>query len=195
MDSTQKKIIAAFVVVAVFILLIVNLGSDHKEKPAAKPSNKTETAVQENDQENANELEQTEDNSSAPQSERLTDKEKKDSKKLAIDFVEAYASWDAKKPVANVEAAKPFMSKEMYKEYKASPERGTLTHQKVIPRDFHITETSNDDTSEIRWNVIMTGKEEDIDGKKSDIENWYLVVMKRIDGKLKVVNVGVNIPT
>ncbi|MFS2173452.1 hypothetical protein [Priestia megaterium] len=190
MSVQQKKMLVFLSVVVFFGIMISSFLS--KEEPASSQGEKlapSSESVQKEDapstQNNENPYDQTQ---------RNTKEDLQSTKEIAKEFVKAFASFDAKNPSEHIEKAKPYMSEDMYKNYKEQKERGTLTYDKVVPKNLETTEVSNDNTDVIQWNVIMQGEVYDVDGNAEQEEDWYLVTLEKQEAGYKVVGVRVNVP-
>lgn len=194
MSVQQKKWITIAVFTALAIVFTFAFFFDNNKPPSPQ---KKEVVTKSSSSQPIAESETTsmEESEMAPtQMERLSENEVAQSKELALNFVKAYAAFDAANPTQHIERAKPFMKEEMYHGYMKKHERGTLTRAKVLPETFEITNVSNDNPELIQWNVVMRGKALDQEGNERPEEDWYLVTMKKESGELKVVGVRVNLP-
>lgn len=189
--SVQQKKMLVFLSVVVFLGIMISSFLS-KEKTASsqgeKPAPSSESVQKEGappTQNNENPYDQTQ---------RNTKEDLQSTKEIAKEFVTAFASFDAKNPSEHIEKAKPYMSEDMYENYKEQKERGTLTYDKVVPKNLKTTEVSNDNTDVIQWNVIMQGDVYDVDGNAEQEEDWYLVTLEKQEAGYKVVGVRVNVP-
>jgi len=191
MSVLQKKMLV-FLSVIVFLGIMIS-SFIAKEKPASSSQEEKQAPSSESVQE---EKETTTKDNENPydQTQRNTKEDLQSTKEIATEFVRAFASFNGKNPSEHIEKAKPYMSEEMYQNYKAQKERGTLTYDKVVPETLETTEVSHDDPDVIRWNVVMQGKVYDVEGKAEPEEDWYLVTLKKQDDGYKVVGVLVNVP-
>ncbi|MED3954707.1 hypothetical protein P4603_21700 [Priestia aryabhattai] len=181
MSVQQKKMLVFLSVVVFFGIMISSFLS--KEKPTSSESVQKEDAPP--TQNNENPYDQTQ---------RNTKEDLQSTKEIAKEFVKAFASFNAKNPSEHIEKAKPYMSEDMYENYKEQKERGTLTYDKVVPKNLETTEVSNDNTDVIQWNVIMQGDVYHVDGNAEPEEDWYLVTLEKQEAGYKVVGVRVNVP-
>lgn len=189
--SVQQKKMLVFLSVVVFLGIMIS-SFISKEKPASSQGEKQAPSSESVQQEKE---EATEDNKNPyDQTQRNTKEDLQSTKEIAKEFVKAFANFDAKNPSEHIEKAKPYMSEEMYKNYKEQKERGTLTYDKVVPKNLETTEVSNDNTDVIQWNVIMQGEVYDVDGNAEQEEDWYLVTLEKQEAGYKVVGVRVNVP-
>ncbi|RFB33504.1 hypothetical protein DZB86_27205 [Bacillus sp. RC] len=190
--SVQQKKMLVFLSVIVFLGIMIS-SFIAKEKPASSSQEEEQAPSSESVQE---EKETTTKDNENPydQTQRNTKEDLQSTKEIATEFVRAFASFNGKNPSEHIEKAKPYMSDEMYQNYKNQKERGTLTYDKVVPETLETTEVSNDDPDVIQWNVIMQGKVYDVEGKSEPEEDWYLVTLKKQDNGYKVVGVRVNLP-
>jgi hypothetical protein len=190
--SVQQKKMLVFLSVIVFLGIMIS-SFIAKEKPASSSQEEKQAPSSESIQE---EKETTTKDNENPydQTQRNTKEDLQSTKEIATEFVRAFASFNGKNPSEHIEKAKPYMSEEMYENYKAQKERGTLTYDKVVPETLQTTEVSNDDPNVIQWNVVMQGKVYDVEGNSEPEEDWYLVTLEKQDNGYKVVGVRVNLP-
>lgn len=188
--SVQQKKMLVFLSVVVFLGIIISSFLS-KEEPASSQREKqapSSESVQKEDapptQNNENPYDQTQ---------RNTKEDLQSTKEIAKEFVKAFASFNAKNPSEHIERAKPYMSENMYENYKEQKERGTLTYDKVVPKNLETTEVSNNNTDVIQWNVIMQGDVYDVNGNSEPEEDWYLVTLEKQEAEYKVVGVRVNV--
>ncbi|QSX23962.1 hypothetical protein [Priestia megaterium] len=190
--SVQQKKMLVFLSVIVFLGIMIS-SFVSKEKPASSSQEEKQAPSSESVQEEKEAT--TEDNENPyDQTQRNTKEDLQSTKEIATEFVRAFASFNGKNPSEHIEKAKPYMSEEMYENYKAQKERGTLTYDKVVPENLETTEVSNDNADVIQWNVIMQGKVYDVEGNSEPEEDWYLVTLEKQDNGYKVVGVRVNLP-
>ncbi|MED4116343.1 hypothetical protein [Priestia megaterium] len=190
--SVQQKKMLVFLSIIVFLGIMIS-SFVSKEKPASSSQEEKQAPSSESVQE---EKEATTKDNENPydQTQRNTKEDLQSTKEIATEFVGAFASFNGKNPSEHIEKAKPYMSEEMYENYKAQKERGTLTYDKVVPENLETTEVSNDNADVIQWNVIMQGKVYDVEGNVEPEEDWYLVTLEKQDNGYKVVGVRVNLP-
>ncbi|MFD0084691.1 hypothetical protein [Priestia megaterium] len=190
--SVQQKKMLVFLSVIVFLGIMIS-SFIAKEKPASSSQEEKQAPSSESIQE---EKETTTKDNENPydQTQRNTKEDLQSTKEIATEFVRAFASFNGKNPSEHIEKAKPYMSDEMYQNYKNQKERGTLTYDKVVPETLQTTEVSNDDPEVIQWNVVMQGKVYDVKENAQPEEDWYLVTLKKQDNGYKVVGVRVNLP-
>ena len=191
MSVGQKKMLVLLSVI-VFLGIMISAFT-FKEKPASSSQEEKQVPSSESVQE---EKEATTKDNENPydQTQRNTKEDLQNTKEIATEFVRAFASFNGKNPSEHIEKAKPYMSEEMYQNYKNQKERGTLTYDKVVPENLETTEVSNNNPDVIQWNVVMQGKVYDVEGKAQPEEDWYLVTLKKQDDRYKVVGVRVNLP-
>ncbi|QSF36377.1 hypothetical protein ICR95_28185 (plasmid) [Priestia megaterium] len=181
--SVQQKKMLVFLSVIVFLgIMISSFIAKEKQAPSSE-------SVQEEKEATIKDNENPYD-----QIQRNTKEDLQSTKEIATEFVRAFASFNGKNTSEHIEKAKPYMSEEMYENYKDQKERGTLTYDKVVPETLETTEVSNDDPDVIQWNVIMQGKVYDVEGNSEPEEDWYLVTLEKQEDGYKVVGVRVNLP-
>ncbi|MDF2011297.1 hypothetical protein [Priestia megaterium] len=190
--SVQQKKMLVFLSVIVFLGIMIS-SFISKEKPASSPQEEKQAPSSESVQEDKEAMIEGKENL-YDQAQRNTKEDLQSTKEIATEFVRAFASFNGKNPSEHIEKAKPYMSDEMYQNYKNQKERGTLTYDKVVPETLQTTEVSNDDPEVIQWNVVMQGKVYDVKGNTQPEEDWYLVTLKKQDNGYKVVGVRVNLP-
>ncbi|KRF50509.1 hypothetical protein ASG98_27080 [Bacillus sp. Soil531] len=191
MSVQQKKMLVSLSVIVFLGIMISSFIA--KEKPASSSQEEKQAPSSESVQEEKEVMIEGKENP-YDQTERNTKEDLQSTKEIATEFVRAFASFNGKNPSEHIEKAKPYMSEEMYENYKEQKERGTLTYDKVVPENLETTEVSNDNPDIIQWNVVMQGKVYDVEGKAQPEEDWYLVTLEKQDDGYKVVGVRVNLP-
>jgi len=191
MSVRQKKFLVLLSVI-VFLGIMISAFT-FKQKPASSSQEEKQAPSSESVQEERELMIEGKENP-YDQTQRNTKENLQSTKEIATEFVRAFASFNGKNPSEHIEKAKPYMSEEMYQNYKKQKERGTLTYDKVVPETLQTTEVSNDDPDVIQWNVVMQGKVYDVEGKAQPEEDWYLVTLEKQDDGYKVVGVRVNLP-
>ncbi|MED3977285.1 hypothetical protein P4639_28545 [Priestia megaterium] len=191
MSVRQKKMLVLLSVI-VFLGIMISAFT-FKQQPASSSQEEKQAPSSEFVQEEKEVMIEGKENP-YDQTQRNTKEDIQSTKEIATDFVRAFASFNGKNPSEHIEKAKPYMSEEMYQNYKDQKERGTLTYDKVVPENLQTTEVSNDDSDVIQWNVVMQGKVYDVEGKAQPEEDWYLVTLEKQDDGYKVVGVRVNLP-
>ena len=190
--SVQQKKMLVFLSVIVFLGIMIS-SFVAKEKPASSSQEEKQAPSSESVQEEKEVMIEGKENP-YDQTQRNTKEDLQSTKEIATEFVRAFASFNGKNPSEHIEKAKPYMSDEMYRNYKEQKERGTFTYDKVVPENLETTEVSNANPDVIQWNVIMQGKVYDVEGKAQPEEDWYLVTLEKHDDGYKVVGVRVNLP-
>ncbi|MEH7473094.1 hypothetical protein V7158_15325 [Priestia megaterium] len=191
MSVRQKKFIV-LLSVTVFLSIMISAFT-FKQQPASSSQEEKQAPSSESVQEDKEVMVEGKENP-YDQTQRNTKEDLQSTKEIATEFVRAFASFNGENPSEHIEKAKPYMSEEMYQNYKDQKERGTLTYDKVVPETLQTTEVSNDDSDVIQWNVVMQGKVYDVEGKAQLEEDWYLVTLKKQNDGYKVVGVRVNLP-
>ena len=191
MSVQQKKMLVSLSVIVFLGIMISSFIA--KEKPTSSSQEEKQAPSSESVQEEKEVMIEGKENP-YDQTERNTKEDLQSTKEIATEFVRAFASFNGKNPSEHIEKAKPYMSDEMYQNYKNQKERGTLTYDKVVPETLQTTEVSNDDPEVIQWNVVMQGKVYDVKRNAQPEEDWYLVTLKKQDNGYKVVGVRVNLP-
>ncbi|MGC9934875.1 hypothetical protein [Priestia aryabhattai] len=190
--SVQQKKMLVFLSVIVFLGIMIS-SFVSKGKPASSSQEEKQALSSESVQEEKEVMIEGKENP-YDQTKRNTKEDLQSTKEIATEFVRAFASFNGKNPSEHIEKAKPYMSEQMYQNYKNQKERGTLTYDKVVPETLETTEVSNDDPDVIQWNVIMQGKVYDVEGNSEPEEDWYLVTLEKQEDGYKVVGVRVNLP-
>jgi len=188
--SVQQKKMLVFLSVVVFLGIMISSFLS-KEKLASSQGEKQATSSESVQKEDAPPTQNNE--NPYDQAQRNTKEDLQSTKEIAKEFVKAFASFNAKNPSEHIEKAKPYMSEDMYENYKEQKERGTLTYDKVVPKNLETTEVSNNNTDVIQWNVIMQGDVYDVNGNSEPEEDWYLVTLEKQEAEYKVVGVRVNV--
>lgn len=189
--GVQQKKMLVFLSVVVFLGIMISSFLS-KEETASSQGEKQAPSSESVQKEDAPPTQNNE--NSYDQTQRNTKEDLQSTKEIAKEFVKAFANFNAKDPSEHIEKAKPYMSEDMYENYKEQKERGTLTYDKVVPKNLETTEVSNDNTDVIQWNVIMQGDVYDVDGNAEPEEDWYLVTLEKQEAGYKVVGVRVNVP-
>jgi len=192
MSVRQKKFLVLLSVI-VFLGIMISAFT-FKQKPASSSQEEKQAPSSEESVQEEKEVMIEGKENPYDQTQRNTKEDLQSTKEIATGFVRAFASFNGKNPSEHIEKAKPYMSEEMYQNYKDQKERGTLTYDKVVPETLQTTEVSNDDPDVIQWNVVMQGKVYDVEGKAQPEEDWYLVTLEKQDDGYKVVGVRVNLP-
>ncbi|MGG0473529.1 hypothetical protein ABEY96_15180 [Priestia aryabhattai] len=188
--SVQQKKMLVFLSVVVFLGIMISSFLS-KEKPASSQGEKQAPSSESVQKEGAPPTQNNE--NPYDQTQRNTKEDLQSTKEIAKEFVKAFSSFNAKNPSEHIEKAKPYMSEDMYENYKKQKERGTFTYDKVVPKNLETTEVSNNNTDVIQWNVIMQGDVYDVNGNAEPEEDWYLVTLEKQEAEYKVVGVRVNV--
>ncbi|MFB8426291.1 hypothetical protein ACFC4S_30185 [Priestia megaterium] len=188
--SVQQKKMLVFLSFVVFLGIMISSFLS-KEKPASSQGEKQAPSSESVQKEDAPPTKNNE--NPYDQTQRNTKEDLQSTKEIAKEFVKAFASFNAKNPSEHIEKAKPYMSEDMYENHKEQKERGTLTYDKVVPKNLETTEVSNNNTDVIQWNVIMQGDVYDVNGNSEPEEDWYLVTLEKQETEYKVVGVRVNV--
>ncbi|NKR09508.1 hypothetical protein, partial [Escherichia coli] len=128
------------------------------------------------------------------QTEHFSEENLEETKEIAVDFVKAYHSYDSDNPSDYLENAQPYMTEALYQEFSAQPRRETLERSYLTVKETQVTNVVNSSSRVIRWNIIVLGEAESVDGEISETEDWYLVGLRQVDGEWKVEDVRVNVP-
>lgn len=187
-------ILAAFLLIgfsASFIFRSLNQEAEAREDPLESAPQSQETAEGDHssslagEEESANEYDQAE---------HFTDEQLSKSKEVALAFVQAFHAYDAKEPEQYLEDAKPYMTDALYEKMERNMRREPLDRSFLSVEKANVTPVVNPSSSIIRWNVMVTGKAEAVDGTVTPTEDWYLVGLKQINGEWLVEDVRVNVP-
>ena len=128
------------------------------------------------------------------QTEHFSEEELEKTKKLAVEFVKAYHSYSVDEPMKYLETAKPFMTQPLYEDMERTPRREPLNRSYLTVKETNVTQVVNPSSMVVRWNVMVKGTAQSVDGKRSDTEDWYLVGVREVNGEWKVEDVRVNVP-
>ncbi|MCM3089167.1 hypothetical protein M3557_14705 [Bhargavaea ginsengi] len=187
-------ILAMFLLIgfsASFIFRGLNPEAEEREEPSESEPHSQETAEDDSssslagEEESANEYDQAE---------HFTDEQLSHSKEVALAFVQAFHAYDAKEPEKYLEKAKPYMANALYEKMGRNMRREPLDRSFLSVEKADVTPVVNPSSAIIRWNVMVTGKAEAIDGTVTPTEDWYLVSLKQINGEWLVEDVRVNVP-
>ena len=128
------------------------------------------------------------------QTEHFSEKELETTKNIAIQFVTAFHSYNADQPQAYLEKAKPFMTEDLYQKMERKGRREVLERSYLTVESTEVTPVVNKSNSVARWNVIARGEAKSNDNKSKQIEDWYLVGLRKVNGEWRVEDVRVNVP-
>jgi Na+-transporting NADH:ubiquinone oxidoreductase subunit NqrC len=195
-------LLAIFLVVGFAISTFFRFINKEEIESVAQNSNKTdETANQVDSSVSSNDTESddTESEADGPndydQTEKFSEKDLENTKKLASDFVTAFHNYNSNKPTEYLENAKPFMTDALYEKLKKNGRREVLERSYLTAKETEVTPVVNPSSMVIRWNVIVRGEAKSNDGKTLQTEDWYLVGIRKVDGAWKVEDVKVNVPS
>jgi hypothetical protein len=127
------------------------------------------------------------------QTEKFTKEELEETKKIAVQFVTDFHTYNADKPMDYLENAKPYMTEDLYEKMKRNGRREVLERSYLTVKETDVTPVVNKSSMVVRWNVIVRGEAKSVDGKTSATEDWYLVGLREVDGEWKVEDVRVNV--
>lgn len=128
------------------------------------------------------------------QTEHFSKKELATTKNIAIQFVTAFHSYNADEPQSYLEKAKPFMSEDLYQKVERNGRREVLERSYLTVESTEVTPVVNQSNTVARWNVIAKGEAKSNDNKSKQIEDWYLVSLRKVNGEWRVEDVRVNVP-
>ncbi|PPA68692.1 hypothetical protein [Jeotgalibacillus proteolyticus] len=128
------------------------------------------------------------------QTEHFTEEQLAESKEAAVEFVHAYHPYNAEEPTEYLETAKPHITDSLYGSLKEDGRREVLERSILTVNDTQVTEVVNPSSIVVRWNVMVTGEAQSIDGSKTDTEDWYLVGLREREGEWLVEDVRINVP-
>lgn len=128
------------------------------------------------------------------QTEHFSSEEIEDTKKIAVQFVTSFHTYNADKPMDYLEKAKPYMTEALYEKMNRNGRREVLERSYLTVNETEVTPVVNKSSMIVRWNVIVRGEAKSVDGKASQTEDWYLVGLSDVDGEWKVEDVRVNVP-
>lgn len=115
-------------------------------------------------------------------------------KNIAIQFVTAFHSYNADQPQAYLEKAKPFMNEDLYQKMERNGRREVLERSYLTVESTEVTPVVNKSSTVARWNVIARGEAKSNDNRIKQIEDWYLVGLRKVNGEWRVEDVRVNVP-
>lgn len=128
------------------------------------------------------------------QTEHFSKKELATTKSIAIQFVTAFHSYNADQPQAYLEKSKPFMTVDLYQKMERNGRREVLERSYLTVESTEVTPVVNKSSTVARWNVIAKGEAKSNDNKIKQIEDWYLVGLRKVNGEWRVEDVRVNVP-
>ncbi|OHR69501.1 hypothetical protein [Bacillus sp. UMB0893] len=155
------------------------------EESSSTADSSTSDSNSEPEREQSNEYDQTE---------KFSEEELEATKKIAVQFVTSFHSYNADKPMDYLENAKPYMTDSLYEKMSRNGRREVLERSYLTVKETDVTPVVNKSSMVVRWNVIVRGEAKSVDGKASQTEDWYLVGMRDVDGEWKVEDVRVNVP-
>jgi hypothetical protein len=128
------------------------------------------------------------------QTEHFSSEELEDTKEIAVQFVTAFHTYNADKPIDYLAEAKPYMTEALYEKMNRNGRREVLERSYLTVKETDVTSVVNPSSMVVRWNVIVRGEAKSVDGKTSQTEDWYLVGLRDVEGEWKVEDVRVNVP-
>ncbi|WP_191557418.1 hypothetical protein [Metabacillus idriensis] len=155
------------------------------QSPSDKTNSKDSTDALMHRKEVSNEYDQTE---------HFSAEELEATKKIAVQFVTKFHTYDADKPMDYLDKAKPYMTEAIYEKMKQNGRREVLERSYLTVKETDVTPVVNKSSMIVRWNVIVRGEAKSVDGKVSPTEDWYLVGLRDVHGEWQVEDVRVNVP-
>ncbi|MCA1041994.1 hypothetical protein LCM00_21070 [Bacillus infantis] len=128
------------------------------------------------------------------QNENFSQEELAKTQEVGVAFVKAFHAYNADDPMKYLEDAKPYMTEALYKKMKTNMRREPLDRSYLTVTETKVTPVVNSSSSVVRWNVIVKGSAEATDGTSTNIEDWYLLGVRQVNGEWKVEDVRVNVP-
>jgi hypothetical protein len=114
------------------------------------------------------------------------------SKLVAEKFAQAYANYDASKPLEYVQNAKPYMTKGFYLEWENEPPRRPLVLTKSTAVKSEIYPIELNDPYAIAWNVVIMQEQINAFGDKIPLEEYFWILLDKEDGEWKVEEVDIT---
>lgn len=105
-----------------------------------------------------------------------SEEDKESAEKTAHNFIVEFHRVDAKNPLAYLEAAKPYMTKELYEDYKGIPKRGTLAAQKAEAVGVETMPADLEDERQV-WAVYVSSEETAGNGTVEMVFDAYSVLL------------------
>lgn len=107
---------------------------------------------------------------------------KEEAQAAAVNFVQAFNSFDAADPEGYRQAAAPYMTKQLKETYSQIQKRNTLESQKVIVTGTDVLPVQLEKNFQI-WNVVATNEETAIDGSTQVTATQYSLALTIEDGR------------
>ncbi|MFC3886246.1 hypothetical protein ACFOU2_23255 [Bacillus songklensis] len=128
------------------------------------------------------------------QTEKFLEETLETTKEIAVQFVTAFHTYNADKPMEYLEDSRPFMTNALYEKMQRNGRRETLERSYLTVKETQVTPVVNKSSMVVRWNVMVMGEAKSVDGTTSETEDWYLIGLRQVDGEWKVEDVRVNVP-
>jgi hypothetical protein len=114
------------------------------------------------------------------------------SKLVAEKFAQAYANYDASKPLEYVQNAKPYMTKGFYREWENEPPRRPLVLTKSTAVKSETYPIELNDPYAIAWNVVIMQEQINTLDDKVPLEEYFWILLDKEDGGWKVKEVDIT---
>jgi hypothetical protein len=186
MNKGAKILILVAIAVCAVAMFLGIKGQDKKETTAEVKQEQPQTKQE------AYEYEKTASTETASQPKDFSSAEITRSKNIVNEFIKVYHTYDAHKPLQNIEYSKVFMSEDLYNTFIENPPRGTLDAVKKKVQKMNIESEPEVKKGEIVWTVIVNSEDTDNDGKKHTTEYLYYVQLQKQGELFKVTGVVDN---
>lgn len=134
-----------------------------------------------------------------PYEEIYSDKELKESKKTAKEFIKIFYNVDGDDPMKYIKKSKKYMTDDLYKRLEQHHENGGMTWTYGIQRDYNDSEIYEPSSARVKdgivWAIKVNGTQKIHDKDKDTKTDIYLIHLKKINGKYKVKDYFENVPT
>lgn len=180
-----------FSIIIGLLLIALFIGSLFSGRRAAQPKETKPAAVHKQQGDVYQYEAQPEPEETTSKTPPITEEAVSSAQAVLPDFLKAYVPFDSKQPDAYVDRSKPYITDSFYKQLSSFQRRGTLSRAKTdyVTAEWTPAELKADE----QWyNVDVTVTHTDINGKNEDGLLLYVVLLKRVDGKWKVDDVGIR---
>ncbi|MDR0140146.1 hypothetical protein RFW18_20495 [Metabacillus idriensis] len=181
-----------FTISTLFRSLNQETASARGENPAG--ADKSSLTVDSSSQSNLEQSSSEDQVNEYDQTEHFSAEELEVTKKIAVQFVTKFHTYNADKPTEYIEQARSYMTDTLYEKLNRNGRREVLERSYLTVKETEVTPVVNKSSMIVRWNIIVRGEAKSVDGKVSKTEDWYLVGLRDVQGEWQVEDVRVNVP-
>ncbi|MFC3882023.1 hypothetical protein ACFOU2_00160 [Bacillus songklensis] len=160
-------ILAVFLVVGFTVTTI--LRNMNKAEVTVIETKKATESTEQVDSELASE----DQNNDYDQTEKFSEETLEATREIAVQFVTAFHTYNADKPMKYLEDSKSFMTEALYEKVQRNGRRETLERSYLTVKETQVTPVVNRSSMVVRWNVMVIGEAKSVDGTMSETEDWY----------------------